>query len=113
MTKRTIYLAGPMRGQPDLNFPTFNRVAAHLRAWGSVVFNPAEFGEGGGIRSIFIEDVEALMQCDLLVLLPGWKDSLGAKAEYALARAVGMEVHTWNVCAQTTFPLSKDLELNV
>src|SRR6185312_2641116 len=39
---RTIYLAGPMQGYPQFNFPRFNAVAACLRQDGSFVFNPAE-----------------------------------------------------------------------
>ena len=37
-----IYLAGPMRGYPEFNFPAFHAAAAKLRAEGHTVFNPAE-----------------------------------------------------------------------
>lgn len=37
-----IYLAGPMRGIPEFNFPAFHAMACRLRAEGNVVFNPAE-----------------------------------------------------------------------
>ncbi len=40
-TKR-IYLAGPMTGLPDYNFPAFMKAAAYLRSQGAIVFNPAE-----------------------------------------------------------------------
>lgn len=40
--KRKIYLAGPMSGLPDLNYPAFHAAAAKLRAMGHVVLNPAE-----------------------------------------------------------------------
>lgn len=42
MKKKTTYLAGPMTGLPDLNFPTFHARAAELRALGHEVVNPAE-----------------------------------------------------------------------
>lgn len=107
MERRTIYLAGPMRGLPDLNFPMFNRVAWSLRDKGHVVFNPAEFGEDGGIRQIFLEDAEALMQCDTIVLLPGWRASTGAVAEYWLARAVkDIEITEWNPSVGTFLPVT-------
>ena len=37
-----IYVAGPMRGYPEFNFPSFHAAAAQLRAAGHTVFNPAE-----------------------------------------------------------------------
>jgi hypothetical protein len=37
-----IYVAGPMRGIPEFNFPAFHDAAARLRNEGHVVFNPAE-----------------------------------------------------------------------
>ena len=44
MKKQTIYIAGPMTGLPDLNFPTFHTEAARLRSLGHEVINPAEIG---------------------------------------------------------------------
>ena len=37
-----IYLAGPMSGLPELNYPAFHAKAAELRAAGHHVENPAE-----------------------------------------------------------------------
>lgn len=37
-----IYLAGPMRGYAEFNFPAFHAAAARLREQGHTVFNPAE-----------------------------------------------------------------------
>lgn len=39
-----IYIAGPMTGLPDFNFPAFNDMAAILRGLGYHVENPAEHG---------------------------------------------------------------------
>ena len=37
-----IYIAGPMTGRPDLNFPAFHAAATTLRDAGFDVVNPAE-----------------------------------------------------------------------
>jgi hypothetical protein len=37
-----VYLAGPMTGLPEFNYPAFNAEAARLRALGYQVENPAE-----------------------------------------------------------------------
>ena len=37
-----IYVAGPMTGHPELNFPAFHAAATELRALGHHVENPAE-----------------------------------------------------------------------
>ena len=37
-----LYLAGPMRGYPQFNFPAFHAYAKMLREQGHTVFSPAE-----------------------------------------------------------------------
>ncbi|MCY1527250.1 hypothetical protein D9M68_623110 [compost metagenome] len=39
---KRIYLAGPMTGLPEFNYPAFHAEAARLRALGYQVENPAE-----------------------------------------------------------------------
>ncbi|MBF3131496.1 DUF4406 domain-containing protein, partial [Pseudomonas aeruginosa] len=45
-----IYLAGPMTGLPEHNFPAFHAEAARLRSLGYQVENPAEHGEIPGFE---------------------------------------------------------------
>ena len=40
--KHKVYVAGPMRGIPEFNFPAFFAAADKLRGDGFAVFNPAE-----------------------------------------------------------------------
>ncbi len=49
---------------------------------------PSEF-----YRLCLFEDIRALSTCDAICLLPDWRDSPGAKAELAFAKAIGIEVH--------------------
>ena len=96
-----VYLSGPMSGLPDENFPAFNVAAKNLRAAGYEVINPAEFdtdvtGLEGRARWVkFLKvDIKALMDCDGIVMLPGWKKSEGAKHEHYNAKVVNLQIMT-------------------
>lgn len=111
-----VYLAGPMRGYPDFNFPAFHVGARRLRDLGYEVFSPAErdiaaHGEnvnasatgnlddikdtGFSLRDALAADTQWIaLKADAVVVLPGWEESSGARAETALARALGLPVWT-------------------
>lgn len=95
----TLYLSGPMSRYKDLNFPRFNRVASELRERGHKVVNPAELPHNEDLTkpwSFYIrEDLRALLDCDEIMLLPGWKGSKGARLERRLAKALGMKISEW------------------
>lgn len=89
-----IYLAGPMSGLPEFNFPAFHRETARLRDLGYHVENPAEnpkppCGSWEGYMRLAIAQ---LVTCDTLAQLPGWEASRGATIEHRLAVELGMTV---------------------
>lgn len=99
----TLYIAGPMRGVPDFNFPAFAEAAAKLRAAGYGVVSPHEL-HSGALNLPWSEymrrDIAILCSGAVggVALLPGWEDSQGAKLEVAVAHATGMSVQrldTW------------------
>jgi hypothetical protein len=87
-----VYLAGPMTGHKDSNYPAFDRAAASLRASGYHVENPAENAPpacnswAGWMRKALAQ----LVTCDQIALLPGWEKSRGATIEARLAADLGM-----------------------
>jgi hypothetical protein len=89
-----LYLAGPMTGFEDFNFPAFNKMAADLRALGYVVENPAEHGviEHADWSDYMAYDLTRLGLCGKVALLPGWENSKGARLEVHIARELGMTV---------------------
>ena len=109
-----IYLAGPMRGLPEFNFPAFFAAAGVLRALGHEVFSPAERDQakhGDGIWKGMSGDLGEAAQkgfslrdalgadtawicanAEVIAMLPGWKKSKGARAEKALGEALGLKV---------------------
>ena len=96
MKRQRAYLAGKMSGVPDLNFPAFHAAAAALREFYDV-FNPAETFDGDTTkpRAVYMRvDIAALLECDLIALLPGWEFSEGAKLERDVAKACGIPAYT-------------------
>jgi|GEM_PF-881709 len=89
-----LYVSGPMTGIAQLNFPTFNRHAMHLRAAAYEVINPAELGTQDDLSwsDYLRRDIAALMQCDGIAMLPGWESSKGACLERHIALELGMVV---------------------
>lgn len=92
--KNRIYIAGPMTGRPDYNYPAFNQVAAQLRAAGYHVENPAEnpvppCGSWLGYMRLALAQ---LVTCDKVVALPEWTTSRGARIEVGLALELGLDV---------------------
>jgi hypothetical protein len=107
-----VYLAGPMRGIPEFNFPAFAAATAQLRAAGYEVFSPAEKdiekhgldvnksatgnlddikASGFNLRATLLLDLTWIAEnADGIVVLPGWENSKGANAEVALAKAINL-----------------------
>jgi len=90
-----------MSGLPDLNHPTFNAAARALRLLGYSVVNPAEFTtetpgmtEAEAWRAYMQVDIKALVDCDGIVMLPGWPESRGATLERNIAISLAMRVMT-------------------
>lgn len=92
--KPTVYIAGPMSGLPDNNYPAFDAAARHLRAMGYRVENPAENPEPPckswqGYMRMALRQVTLV---DAVVLLPGWEKSAGANLERDTALRLGLRV---------------------
>jgi hypothetical protein len=94
MTMR-IYIAGPMTGLPELNFPAFAAEAARLRAMGHTVLNPAEINPDKHMtwQECMRTDIAALVTCDAIQLLPGWMASKGATLEHHIAERLGLIIY--------------------
>lgn len=101
-----IYLAGPMAGYDEHNFPAFNEKAAELRRKGHIVYNPAELEPDEYKRRIAYEEAAAFhnasyrrclgielewitANAEAIYHLKGWEHSKGANAEHVAGRAVG------------------------
>lgn len=103
-----VYVAGPMRGHPGRNKVAFYESTNALRRRGMTVVSPAEMDEEYGnlpdgapgvwepVDQLAIRrDIEALFECDAVVVLPGWETSDGATLEVSVAVAAGIPVHLY------------------
>jgi len=117
MRSAKVYVAGPMTGHEHHNFPKFDAEANRLTEAGYIVLNPAdldrvhegwvdyppedmdkEFFIGSpAMKNIILRDICLLMsmdpaQGDFIYLMEGWKNSIGATAEFHLAMWLGLGV---------------------
>lgn len=95
-----IYISGPMSGLENFNYSNFTRVSAELQMKGynkKDIINPVELEKAmtgdRSYRSLIKNDVLFLLECSEIYMLKGWEKSLGARAEHAVAVAMGMKIH--------------------
>ena len=112
---KMIYLAGPMKGLKDFNFPAFHKASDYLRSNGFEVGSPAEYNErwfgkevfkGCGDEAILLQKQPRWNRCtvlsqnirfvceeaDIVAMLFGWETSTGATAEHAVGEALGLHI---------------------
>lgn len=98
------YLAGPMSGIEAYNFPMFEKVVNHLRETGLNIDSPHEIDHGetdenrGSLpyKTYIMAAVRMLMECDAIIVLPGWSDSEGARFEMRAALMFKMETYRFD-----------------
>lgn len=116
-TQPRVYIAGPMRGLPEYNFPAFDEARDRWNKWGCTVINPADLDREAGFdptlpnapewdgdkKEVIERDIKAILDNlrpgteDAIVLLPGWENSVGAAVEVALGKFLGLNF----ACAET------------
>lgn len=101
-----------------LNFPAFDQAQFDLEVRGHAVLTPANLDREFGFdpmklwpdglcdwskppaildkKKMIKLDIDALLECNCVCLLPGWRDSIGAKAEYGVAVWADIKVKELN-----------------
>jgi hypothetical protein len=121
---RSIYVSGPIMAPENGDLPSrltverrkmkFNQVSKIIRDNESpltLVINPLDIEACkesttgptcGGVEDgkhswqCFLRyDLEQLVMCDVVVMLPGWSDSPGANVEKKVAEMIGLEILYW------------------
>lgn len=118
-SRQIVYVAGPMRGHPAFNFPAFDAVRDLWLSKGYAVISPADIDRYAddldpkvdfekGVDDVdqskyVLRDFHAIYLLnstfgDKLVMLPGWVTSVGASAEFAVAKWLGLTRVDTNGC---------------
>ncbi|OFY87875.1 MAG: hypothetical protein A3F72_03110 [Bacteroidetes bacterium RIFCSPLOWO2_12_FULL_35_15] len=117
MSKKTIYISGPISKVIGGNFVTFEEAQKNLETLGYIVLNPHEICQSIP-REFYTSDHEHWLACmracfqvlpvaDVLVTLNDWDQSEGAKMEVDTARRWGfIAVHPYSIF------IEKHLHLN-
>lgn len=94
---RRLYLAGPMTGIADFNYPAFEEARARLTDAGFDVLCPTDNGAEHEVGAMpwdwyMREALKQVVAADALAVLPGSALSRGAMLEIHIARSLGMDV---------------------
>jgi len=97
---KTLYIAGPMSGLPEFNYPAFFAAEKRLREAGYPVLNPArrEARDDWTWIDYMRPAIRDVSNCDGIALLPGWERSKGARVERFIAQNLdlpAMDVEIW------------------
>jgi hypothetical protein len=92
-----LYVAGPMTGLPDFNYPAFEHARDILEAAGYGVLSPTDNGFGAPVGShswqwYMREAIKQVVAADAIAVLPDAACSRGALLECTIARALDMEI---------------------
>lgn len=103
-----VYIAGPIAGKVNGNREAFAERAAQLKEMGHEPLNPHDILPVHGMSPCIGEplegdsehqygcylraDIEQMMFCGGITLLPGWWRSKGASAEEYVARSIGLTI---------------------
>lgn len=105
MTERkpSLYLAGPMYGLPEKNYPAFRHAEKVLREAGFHVYTPLSAdafvlkGDPEPTRQWWQQTTLRIMLSgpEALALLDGWENSKGAMLEWQVANGLDWPVKFW------------------
>lgn len=101
-----LYLSGPITGTSDY-MRRFLQAEVEIKEELSLtgepgvdfdIVNPTtlEHNHCGSWEAYMLEDIRALSECNMIVMLPGWRRSKGARVELKSAKRWGIKAVEWH-----------------
>ena len=93
MSKETVYVSGPITGV-DNYLEIFHEASKKLAAQGYIPIDPCTLphNHGKSHGEYRKEAIRALLDCDYIFMLPGWRQCNDAMCERAVAEACGIKL---------------------
>lgn len=111
---KEVYLSGPITGIPNSNKELFKEIENIISPICHRVINPIDFtviknnkcfissayikygiGDHGTWNNCMKIAILNLVLCDVIIMLPGWENSGGARIEHDLAKNLSIPVLYW------------------
>ncbi len=102
--RKKMYLAGPMRGIKRYNLDAFIDAEEDLKSTYNII-SPARHDldlgldvdrsleeQGWDMNAIMTWDIQQVIDCDGVIVLPGWERSSGVAMELSIARTLGKPI---------------------
>jgi hypothetical protein len=109
LSTMTAYIAGPMTGIQDYNAHTFNKAEKAIQGIVEEVINPHnpddidEEGKANYSREYYIRRAaKQVSEAEMIVMLPLWEISSGARMELRIACEIDMPVYKFKFQKQET-----------
>ena len=103
-----LWLSGAVSGKPDRNFAEFRKASYILWDAGFCVLSPLSIvAEGAPWDVAMRQTIAAMLKCNGVARLEGWRESKGARIESRLAKELGMpvkDVAEWAKEAENAVP---------
>ena len=90
-----VYIAGPMTGYPEFNYPAFYAAARKLEQLGHEPINPARAEGREGCKTwldYMRPALRDIADCDGIAYLDGWGESRGASLEVYIGKSLDIVV---------------------
>jgi hypothetical protein len=88
-----VFLSGPISDRPKYKEEFAVALCEVRRRFQNAkIWNPAEMPDDRNYQWYMRQRVNALFESSMIYMLPGWRESRGARAEHALAESLRIEV---------------------